>query len=105
MLTRLKMGLDLDAWMDDAGGDPQMLGDSRPAASDHEMAYGIHTPSVTYPLFENALRGKYGRGLAEHQQAVKAGIVHGSHRRRTARLVLRWSKVQGHWLLRRCHRV
>jgi acetyl-CoA C-acetyltransferase len=70
MLARLKMGLDLDAWLDDTGGDPRMLGDSRPAASDHEMVYGIHTPSVTYPLFENALRGKYGLDLAEHRKKM-----------------------------------
>ena len=70
MLARLKMGLDLDAWMDDTGGDPQMLGDSRPAASDHEMIYSIHTPSVTYPMFENALRGKYGLSLDEHRRKM-----------------------------------
>ena len=70
MLSRLKMGLDLDAWMDDSGDEPQMLGDSRPAASDHEMAYSIQTPSVTYPLFENALRGKYGLSLEEHRRKL-----------------------------------
>jgi len=67
MFGRLKMGLDLDAWMDDTGGDPQMLGDSRPAASDHELAYSMQMPAVTYPLFENALRGKYGLSLEEHR--------------------------------------
>ena len=70
MLSRLKMGLDLDAWMDDSGDEPQMLGDSRPAASDHEMAYSMQTPSVTYPLFENALRGKYGLSLEEHRRKL-----------------------------------
>ena len=70
MLSRLKMGLDLDAWMDDSGDEPQMLGDSRPAASDHEMAYSMQTPSVTYPLFENALRGKYGLSLEEHRKKL-----------------------------------
>ena len=70
MIARLKQGLDLDAWQDDSGGDPQMLGDSRPAASEHEMAYGMQTPSVTYPLFENALRGKYGWTLQEHRERL-----------------------------------
>jgi acetyl-CoA C-acetyltransferase len=70
MIARLKMGLDLDAWMDDSGDDPQMLGDARPAASDHEMIYGIQTPSVAYPLFENALRGKYGLSLDEHRRKL-----------------------------------
>ncbi|MEH6593414.1 MAG: acetyl-CoA acetyltransferase, partial [Halioglobus sp.] len=70
MLSRLKLGLDLDAWVDGTGGDPQMLGDSRPAASDHEMAYGMQTPSVTYPMFENALRVKYGLSLDEHRSKL-----------------------------------
>lgn len=70
MIGRLKKGLDLDAWMDDSGGDPQMLGDSRAAASDHEMAYSMQTPSVTYPMFENALRGKYGLSLDEHRKKL-----------------------------------
>jgi acetyl-CoA C-acetyltransferase len=70
MLARLKMGLDLDAWMDDSGGDPQMLGDSRPAASDHEMLYSMQTPSITYPMFENALRVKYGLSLDEHRKKM-----------------------------------
>jgi acetyl-CoA C-acetyltransferase len=70
MLSRLKMGLDLDAWLDDSGGDPEMLGDSRAAASDHEMVYSMQTPSVTYPLFENALRVKYGLSLDEHRRKL-----------------------------------
>ncbi len=68
MIGRLKRGLDLDAWVDGTGGDPERLGDDRPAASDHEMVYGLHTPSVAYPLFENALRGKYSRSIVEHQR-------------------------------------
>ena len=70
MLSRLKAGLDLDAWMDDTGGDPQMLGDSRAAANGHEVAYSMQTPSVTYPLFENALRGKYGLSLDQHRKKL-----------------------------------
>lgn len=72
MIARLKAGLDLDAWMDDSGGDPTMLGDSRPAASEQEMRYSMQTPSVTYPLFENALRGKYGLSLDEHRNKIGA---------------------------------
>lgn len=70
MFGRLKQGLDLDAWVDDTGSDPKMLGDSRPAASEHEMAYSIQTPAVTYPLFENALRGKYGLSLEQHRRKM-----------------------------------
>ena len=68
MIGRLKQGLDLDAWQDDPGGAPEILGSYRPPATDHEKAQGIKDPSTVYPLFENALRGKYGNTLEEHQQ-------------------------------------
>jgi len=70
MFGRLKLGLDLDAWVDDTGSDPRMLGESRPAASEHEMVYSLQTPAVSYPLFENALRGKYGLSLDEHRRKL-----------------------------------
>jgi acetyl-CoA C-acetyltransferase len=70
MIGRLKKGLDLNAWMDDSGGEPTMLGKSRPAASDHETIYGMQTPSVTYPMFENALRAQYGLSLDQHRQKM-----------------------------------
>ncbi len=70
MLSRLKQGMDLDAWIDKSGDEPDMLGDERAAASDHEMQYSIQTPSVSYPLFENALRAKYGWSLEAHQKKL-----------------------------------
>lgn len=70
MIARLKLGLDLDAWTDDSGGDPQWLGDPRAPATEHEASYGIDTPSVSYPLFENALRGKYGLSLDQHRKKL-----------------------------------
>ncbi len=70
MLSRLKTGLDLDAWIDKSGSDPEMLGDARAAASDHENLYGMQIPSVSYPLFENALRAKDGLSLEQHRQKM-----------------------------------
>ncbi|MFT6287082.1 MAG: acetyl-CoA C-acetyltransferase [Alcanivorax sp.] len=70
MIGRLKKGLDLDAWIDQSGDDPWMLGDSHAAASDHEMGYGMHMPSTVYPLFENALRVKYSLSLGDHQKKM-----------------------------------
>jgi acetyl-CoA C-acetyltransferase len=70
MIGRLKKGLDLDAWMDDSGPEPTMIGSPRAAASDHEMVYGMQTPSVAYPMFENALRAKYGLSLDQHRQKI-----------------------------------
>jgi acetyl-CoA C-acetyltransferase len=68
MIARLKKGLDLDDWEDDPGGAPEVLGDSRMPTTEHEQAYKIKEPAAVYPLFENALRGKYGHSIAEHQQ-------------------------------------
>lgn len=70
MLSRLKMGLDLDAWIDHSGEDAVMLGEYRSPATEHEMVYGMQTPSVAYPLFENALRGKYGLTLEQHRHKM-----------------------------------
>jgi len=70
MIGRLKKGLDMDAWTDQSGVDPSMLGEPRAAANDHEMIYNIQTPSVTYPMFENALRGKYGLSLDDHRKKM-----------------------------------
>jgi acetyl-CoA C-acetyltransferase len=70
MIGRLKAGLDLEGWADDSGGDPPRLGDARAAATDHEMSYGIHTPALTYALFENALRAHYGLSLEEHRDKL-----------------------------------
>jgi len=70
MVGRLKKGLDLSAWVDASGGDPIMLGNPRPAASEHEMDYGMHTPSVTYPMFENALRSHYDLSLDQHRRKM-----------------------------------
>jgi acetyl-CoA C-acetyltransferase len=92
MIARLKKGLDLDAWQDDTGGDPQMLGSARAAASDHEMSYSIHTPSVTYPMFENALRGKYDLSLDEHRN--KMGNLYQSFNAVAAKNPLSWFPTQ-----------
>ncbi len=70
MIARVKQGLDLNDWQDDPGGEPQRLEEGRGPVTAHERLYGMRTPSVTYPLFENALRGKYGLGLDEHKQKL-----------------------------------
>ncbi len=70
MIARLKGGMDLDNWQEDTGSDPVMLGEPRAAGTDHEKSYGIDTPTVSYPLFENALRGKYGLSLDEHREKM-----------------------------------
>ena len=88
MLARLKNGLDLDAWMDNLGPDPEMLGDSQAAATDHEMSYGIHVPANVYPMFENALRVKYGLSLDEHR--AKMGALYQGFNAVAAKNPLSW---------------
>jgi acetyl-CoA C-acetyltransferase len=55
---------------DDEDTPPQRLGDARPGVSDHEAAHGLNLPVNTYPLFENALRARDHRSLAEHQRRL-----------------------------------
>lgn len=89
MLSRLKAGLDLDAWVDHtAEEDATMLGEHRPPATDHEVVYGLQTPSVAYPLFENALRGKYGLSLEAHKQ--KLGTLYAAFNAVAAQNPLSW---------------
>jgi acetyl-CoA C-acetyltransferase len=88
MVGRLKLGLDLDDWLEGADSDPEMLGEARAAGTDHEMAYGIQTPSVTYPMFENALRGKYG--LTQEQHREKMGKLYASFNKVAAKNPLSW---------------
>lgn len=45
-------------------------GDTRPGTTPHEMAHGATLPAQIYPLFENALRARYGRTIEEHQRAL-----------------------------------
>jgi acetyl-CoA C-acetyltransferase len=46
------------------------VGDMRPGTSDQEAKHGAALPVVVYPLFENALRAHYGRGLDAHRRAL-----------------------------------
>ncbi len=54
-------------WSSGGDGTPSMVGDTRDGTSEHEVAHGLMLPTQIYPLFENALRARAGRGLAEHQ--------------------------------------
>lgn len=88
MIARLKQGMDLDNWQDDPGSDPETLGTNRDPSTDQEKAYGMDTPSVSYPLFENALRGKYGLSLDEHR--AKLGKLYSGFNKVAAKNPLAW---------------
>ena len=70
ILGALKSGVKLDAWGDDAGGEPEKFGDYRPGVNATEHAHGMRFPVNTYPLFENAIRGAKGRSVAFHQKKL-----------------------------------
>jgi|CXWL01.1.fsa_nt_gi acetyl-CoA C-acetyltransferase len=46
------------------------VGDTRPGTSETESKHGAFLPTSVYPLFENALRAHYGRGLDEHRAVL-----------------------------------
>jgi acetyl-CoA C-acetyltransferase len=45
-------------------------GDPLPGNSEIEIRHGANLPSRVYPLFENAIRARKGRSIAEHQERL-----------------------------------
>jgi acetyl-CoA C-acetyltransferase len=70
LMKRLKGGLGFDGWGDEEAGEPERIGDPRPGVTPYEAAHGLNFPVNTYPLFENALRARDGRGIEEHQRRL-----------------------------------
>ena len=68
---RLTKGLGFDDW-DDAEDlpEPDRIGDPRPGSTPYENKHGLGRPINVYPLFENALRGRYGRSIPDHQKQM-----------------------------------
>ena len=71
-LKRAGAGQDLTAFGGGPEGTPERWGDARGDCTPQETAHGMSFPANTYPLFENALRAKLGRGVEEHQRAMGA---------------------------------
>jgi len=68
LMRRLRGSLGFDNYESDPEEDaPARIGDGRPGVTPQEAAHGLGLPVNTYPMFENALRARDGRGLAEHQ--------------------------------------
>jgi acetyl-CoA C-acetyltransferase len=67
-VKRLTKGLGFDDWNEDQDlPPPQRIGDPRPGVTPYEARHGLNRPINTYPLFENALRARDGRSVADHQ--------------------------------------
>lgn len=72
LMKRMKSGAGFEGWGDDIDSQPQRIGDPRPGVTPQEAAHGLGYPVNTYPLFENALRARDGRAIADHQAALGA---------------------------------
>jgi len=76
LMRRLAQNFPLDGYGDGygdaAGPAPERVGDSRAGTTPNEAAHGLGLPVNAYPLFENALRARDGRSLADHQRRLGA---------------------------------
>ena len=66
-----RTGVALD-WDVPGLGEPNVLGEERRGTTKQEHLHGLSTPAQSYPLFENALRARYGLGLAEQRRELGA---------------------------------
>ncbi|MBT7665518.1 MAG: acetyl-CoA acetyltransferase, partial [Rhodospirillaceae bacterium] len=57
-------------WREAADTDPESLVFERELCTPHEALYDIWPARFVYPMFENALRGRYGHSIEEHQLAM-----------------------------------
>lgn len=72
-VKRLTKGLGFDDWLaseDEDLPEPVRIGDPRSGVSPYEARHGLGRPINTYPLFENALRARDGRSIADHQKRL-----------------------------------
>ncbi|MFI4934629.1 MAG: acetyl-CoA acetyltransferase [Caulobacterales bacterium] len=70
LMRRLAAGLPMDDYGDDEEEPATRIGDARSGATPLEAAHGLNIPVNTYPMFENALRARDHRSLAEHQRRM-----------------------------------
>ncbi|THD62883.1 acetyl-CoA acetyltransferase [Phenylobacterium sp.] len=69
-MKRLTQDLGFDDWRVEEDEDlpaPERIGDPRPGVTPYEARNGLDRPINIYPLFENALRARDGRSVADHQ--------------------------------------
>lgn len=72
-MKRAGKGLSFDDWKaveDETLETPKRVGDPRPGNTAYEAKHGLNRPINIYPLFENALRARDRRSLADHQRQL-----------------------------------
>lgn len=70
LMKGLETGQDITRFGGGPDGAPERFGEDREGCTPQEAAHGLTFPANIYPVFENALRAKLGRGLDEHQRAM-----------------------------------
>jgi acetyl-CoA C-acetyltransferase len=69
-MKRATKGLGFDDWAaaeDETLPEPKRIGDPRSGSTAYEIRHGLSRPINIYPIFENAMRARDGRSLADHQ--------------------------------------
>lgn len=67
-MKRLIKGLGFADWHEDQDlPEPERVGDPRSGVSAYEARHGLNRPINIYPMFENALRARDHRSIADHQ--------------------------------------
>jgi acetyl-CoA C-acetyltransferase len=93
LTKRLKTGAGFDGFeTEDELGEPERIGDGRSGVSPQEQLHGLAAPINTYPLFENALRARDGRSLADH--AARMGRLMAPFTRVAAQNPYAWFPVE-----------
>lgn len=69
LVRALRQGKTLD-WGDDPGGERIDIGIERLGVTEVERKHKLNAPVNCYPLFENAIRGRKGQSVKEHQLEI-----------------------------------
>jgi acetyl-CoA C-acetyltransferase len=69
LMAARKKGIQLDR-PHGGSGEPILIGTDTPGTDAREESYGINQPTNIYPIIENALRARLGRGLDEHRRKL-----------------------------------
>lgn len=69
-VRRLKKDGRRPDWSEPPESDADWLVPDVPMNSEHEQRHGVWLAALVYPLFETALRGRYGHDIETHQQAM-----------------------------------
>jgi acetyl-CoA C-acetyltransferase len=72
LMRRLAQNLPLDGFGEETGPPPVRVGEARAGTTPMEATHGLGLPVNAYPLFENALRARDRRSLADHQRRLGA---------------------------------